>query len=392
MKIAIVYFGHFESADDMSAAARRIRDIGRGLVAQGHEVAILLPRRRADEAPFEMDGIRVRYLGKAGGGWLLGRLRYWPALLRLAREEGLDWVIYYYLRGDAVPVSRRLARMGTKTAAVFADKHSANYGWRDVTRWPLWLYIKLGEDLLPRAGHLNVCISRRLAAHCEAQAPGVPRMLLPVLVDSDRFVPSAAAAERAGRSFGIPDDAVVVSYLGGLWRHHGVGTLIRAFAAIADRHPQARLLVAGRPGPGETHDDVAALVARHGLEDRAIAPGWVDTQAVIDLSARTDIFALPQLDTEATNTGLPTKIAEYAQMGRAIVATDTSDIAVYFRDGSDALIVPPGDVDALADALDRLLGDPSLRAALGAAAREVAASHFDYREAGRALAGRLAAP
>jgi glycosyltransferase involved in cell wall biosynthesis len=79
-------------------------------------------------------------------------------------------------------------------------------------------------------------------------------------------------------------------------------------------------------------------------------------------------------------------LIEAAACGRAIVTTDTPGCRDLVRDGVEGLLVPPGDVQALAAALRRLATDVALRQRLGAAARARAVSEFTHERAAAAAA------
>jgi glycosyltransferase involved in cell wall biosynthesis len=67
--------------------------------------------------------------------------------------------------------------------------------------------------------------------------------------------------------------------------------------------------------------------------------------------------------------------------GRPVVASAVGGLLDLVVDGETGLLVPPGDVEALRAALERLLADPALRGRLGAAARERAREHFSWERA-----------
>jgi glycosyltransferase involved in cell wall biosynthesis len=77
--------------------------------------------------------------------------------------------------------------------------------------------------------------------------------------------------------------------------------------------------------------------------------------------------------------GSPTKLFEYMAMGRGIVASNLDQIGEVLRHGETAWLVPPADVDALAAGMERLVRDPALRGALGAAARREAIAHHTWQ-------------
>lgn len=391
MRITLVYLGHFLNPNGMSAASRRTRDIGRGLAANGHNVTIAVPRRSPDDTDTTVDGMSVVYLGGGKERWLTRRLQYWAALEDHVKRTHTDWVLLYYVRGDAVFAARRLKAIGCNVATIFSDKHSVNYGLKDLKRWPLWAFIKSGEAWLPKVSDLNICISRLLDADCKAYAPNVPSFILPVIVDSDHFDTSPNRALQAEQRWSIARTDITVGYLGGFWKHHGVRDLIDAFAQIAPKYPAARLFLAGKLVSAETHDDILALTAAHTLEDQVIVSDWMETEDVINAYSRLDILVLPQHDAAGIQAGMPTKVAEYAQMGKAIIATRTSDISDYFEDQTHALLVPPSDATVLAQALEKLIQDQSLRQTLGKNAAEMAAANFDSTAACRPLSDMLEA-
>ena len=77
-------------------------------------------------------------------------------------------------------------------------------------------------------------------------------------------------------------------------------------------------------------------------------------------------------------------------MGRPIVASDLEQIGQTLEHGRTAWLVPPGDVEALADAMARLASDAAARRALGAAARQQAVARHTWREHTRRIVDRIA--
>jgi glycosyltransferase involved in cell wall biosynthesis len=78
--------------------------------------------------------------------------------------------------------------------------------------------------------------------------------------------------------------------------------------------------------------------------------------------------------------GSPTKLYEYMASGRPIVASRLGQMGEVLTDGESALLVPPDDADALAEAIVRLIDDGCLRARLGQAARAAAEAHHTWRQ------------
>jgi len=162
-------------------------------------------------------------------------------------------------------------------------------------------------------------------------------------------------------------EAVHILFLGRVGERKGVPQLIDALHDMQD-HPGWRATIAG-------DGDVEVLVSKStalGLGDRVAFPGWVGPAAVASLIASADILVLPSF---AEN--LPVSVIEGMAAGLAVVATPVGAVEDIIRDGETGLLVPPGDVPALTEALMRLVNDPELRARLGSAAQ---AMHREYLE------------
>jgi len=162
-------------------------------------------------------------------------------------------------------------------------------------------------------------------------------------------------------------DTVHILFLGRIGERKGVPQLIDALNGMQD-HPGWRATIAG---DGDVEASESKSIAL-GLGDRVAFPGWVGPAVVASLIASADILVLPSF---AEN--LPVSVIEGMAAGLAVVATPVGAVEDIIREGETGLLVPPGDVPALTDALIRLVNDPELRARLGSAAR---AMHREYLE------------
>ena len=117
------------------------------------------------------------------------------------------------------------------------------------------------------------------------------------------------------------------------------------------------------------------------VAERVNFTGWLDEPRVRALCADADILVLP-----SHAEGLAMAVLEGLSYGLAVVTTPVGAHPEVIEPGISGLFVPPGDVDALAAALQRLIDDKDLRRRLGMAARLRFLEKFDVR----AYAGRLA--
>ncbi len=182
--------------------------------------------------------------------------------------------------------------------------------------------------------------------------------------------PTDEARRRAREDLGLPLDAPLVLYPGDLELGDGAARIVDAFAAMGDR--DARLVMACRPKTADAERAEVELRERaraHGITDRVT---WIgETPRIHDLIAAADVVALPSTDLYA-KMDLPLVLLEAMWLARPVVVASGAP-AAELADGGGALAVEPG---ALAETLDRLLGDDAARDALGRAARKVANDRF----------------
>jgi D-inositol-3-phosphate glycosyltransferase len=188
---------------------------------------------------------------------------------------------------------------------------------------------------------------------------------------------------------GLPPDAVALLCVGTFEPRKAQGALVVAFARLAERHPQAVLLLVGDQNVPYAVG-VREVVRRVGLGDRIrLAPVVPDTYAWY---AMADAFVIAS-DIES----LPRSALEVMAFGVPVVASSVFGLPELISDGMNGILFPPRDVGALTRALDRLLSlSPAERAAIGAAGEAtVRRSHDSSSYAAayeRLLTGLIADP
>ncbi|MFI2210665.1 glycosyltransferase family 4 protein [Streptomyces sp. NPDC020141] len=183
--------------------------------------------------------------------------------------------------------------------------------------------------------------------------------------DAELFSPDPAVPEIPGRIVTTSSADVPLK---------GLVHLVEALARLRADHPHAHLVVVGkRAEDGPVH----RLIERHGLQDAIEFVKGISDAELVDLVRGAQIACVPSL-----YEGFSLPAAEAMATGTPLVATTGGAIPeVSGPDGESCLAVPPGDADALAAALGRLLGDPELRARLGAAGRARVLERFTWAKA-----------
>ena len=199
-------------------------------------------------------------------------------------------------------------------------------------------------------------------------------MVLPNAIDIDAIRANAAAAQPPVVPGGVPY-IVSVARLDELQKDHR--TLLRAYAQLVARHAVAEHLVL--VGDGAYRDELRQLADTLGIGARVHLTGQMNNPHPVMAGATIQVLS-------SKNEGMPMVLIEALALGKAIVSTDCPtgprDI---LDDGRAGMLVPIGDVDALADAMARLLTDDALRADFAARAQARAAS-FGIDESNRRLA------
>jgi glycosyltransferase involved in cell wall biosynthesis len=164
---------------------------------------------------------------------------------------------------------------------------------------------------------------------------------------------------------GVP----IVGTVARLHRQKGVVNLLRAAPKILSAVPEAKIVVVGDGPQGAS---LRREARRRGLENRFLFLG--ERKEAASILAMFDVFVSPSLWE-----GLPFVLVEAAALGKPIIATAVDGVPEVLEDGKTALLVRPGDPDALADAAIRLLRNKDEARRLGEMARALVPPRFPLR-------------
>jgi glycosyltransferase involved in cell wall biosynthesis len=160
-------------------------------------------------------------------------------------------------------------------------------------------------------------------------------------------------------TFWLPTNAPVVLSIGALVPHKGHRHLVQAAVEVARNVSDVRFVILGE---GELRAELTRQIRDLGLEKRVVLAGF--RPDVLSLLKTCDLFVMPSI-TE----GLGTSLLDALACERPVVASDVGGIPEVIVDGETGLLVPPRDVDRLAESIVRLLEDRALAARLASAGR-----------------------
>lgn len=292
----------------------------------------------------------VRLFGRAGAKLLV--------CLWVARRERPGWVIGF----NFVPhgFNARLVGALTRTKSLYhmigGEREWLGGGWQSDNR----LLSRLPRPV-PALERILLALIRGCTCVATMGDGGRETLLgrglaadrvrvLPPSVEIGRFEPGAA------EPLGEYDVVNVASLIA----RKRTRDLVSAVGRLRERHPGIRVAVVGE---GPLLDELRAQAAALGVGERIDFLGFDDRVDRLLVNAR--VFALT-----SEFEGLPVAMLEAMAAGVPPVVTAVGEIPGFVHDGETGFVVPVGDVEALAAALDRLLSDESLRATMSAAAAE----------------------
>lgn len=208
--------------------------------------------------------------------------------------------------------------------------------------WKNRLYEWLQRRSLARMDAV-VAVSRRLGR--ELREAGVDGRRLHVVRNAWRSRGSILPRAPARQKLGLPEDAFVVGWVGRLSHEKGPDVLVRAAEKDVDS------AIYSIVGPGPERGDLTELTENLGVGDRIRFHGLVKDAAKVYRAF--DVFAL-----SSRTEGTPVSLFEAMEAGVPVVATDVGGVPDVVRHEREALLVPPEDPEALADAVSRVRRNP----------------------------------
>ncbi len=237
--------------------------------------------------------------------------------------------------------------------------------------WKPWYYL-LFERMLNVVTDMRICVSQDIL-EIRNRREGTPLSKLvriPNAVETVKFRNPTRNRASVMAEFGWdPLDPLVVS-VGRLEAEKNYPALVEAVGRARLSFPRMRCLLVGG---GTRHDELLAMVSCLGLGEHIRLAG--SRSDIPDLLGAADVFVLASL-----KEGLPVSLLEAMAAGKAVVVTSVGGMAEVISDGENGLVVPPGNVEELASAIGRLLGNKDLRMMFGKAVRDKAEREFGIQQ------------
>jgi glycosyltransferase involved in cell wall biosynthesis len=314
-----------------------------GLIARGlRPILVFSADIPADlREKYQANGIEVESLSYAKGV-----LHFYRKLGQLIRKYSVFAIhIAFFNYFSLIPWMARLR--GVKYI-VYHERNPGVLRANSVKLWVLRIRTRIATHPISRVIAISEFIKQQLIT------VGVPTEKIYLVyngIDTQRFSPDPSMRSRLVHDFSIRSDELIVSTLTYLNPHKNVDVLLEACAKLANRDVPVRLFVIG---DGQMRRELEALGNKLGITDRIQWLGHiVDPVPILQAS---DVFVMASV-----GEGFGLAIAEAMACGAAAIATQSGALTEIAEHGRAALLLPPRDATALADAIQHLAVDEEFR-------------------------------
>ena len=392
MRIAII--SHAYPTFDGGNAGEFVHGLASALVSLGHEVYAIIPWDPSMEDRRLMDGVHLEpysahdsvSYGRASNAYIRNpRLTVAFSLFRgliklrqVVREQKIDIIHAHW----AIPMGfvAGLAKAMTGVPLVIT-MHG-----RDVYIKPehgyivpaLW-YVKPFLRFAFHQANRLVAVSQDCYHH--AQLAGASSEKMQIIYNGtnlSRFFASEERTAEIRQRYGISPNAKLVLSVRALLFRKGLDVLVRAMPHVLEVEPLAMLLLVGE---GPERENLIELRDKLGLQDKVILAGHIPNADLPPYENACDLFVIPS---RQESFGIAT--IEAMACGKPVIGTEVGGLAEIIDDCQTGLLVEPDNAKRLAEAILRVLKDPTLATRLGDNARRKVEADFDWLNVARRTA------
>ena len=340
-----------------------------GLHARGHDVTLitgpalgpegeLITRaRRGGYRVIEMDEMRRE----------ISAVRDYRAYRRLVALLGELRPEIMHSHSSKAGILARKAAAAVGGMKIVHTVHGLPYH-RYLSRWRNWLYIALEKCAALRSDAI-ISVADAMTRQALAAGVGRPEQYTTIYsgMEVEPYLDRPSRADAFRDSLGLTGDAILVVQVSRLAELKGHEYILDAAGRITD--PRVHFCLVG---DGHWRERIASEINRRGLDDRFTFTGLLPPDQIPAVMAASDIVVHCSL-----REGLARTLPQAMLAGRPVVSFDIDGASEVVND-STGILLPPGDVDGLTSAIEKLSNFPDFRTVLGAAGREKCRNMFSH--------------
>ncbi len=314
------------------------KQIAKSLAKKGHSVSVITSSDKGFPRQQATDGFLV-YRAFLPNIKYLGTLVFWISSAWLIKKINPE-IVYVEMIGMGMPCV--LAKNLCKIPYVVQCQGSDVY-------LP-WKGKKIISNIVLRSAGAVVVLTQDMKDTLRATFKGNVAVI-PNGIDGENF--GRAIIKDMRQELAIGSGEKIIIFVGGLKPIKGVRYLIEAFAMVAQKMPNARLLLVG---DGPERQNLEAMVIKEGLKEKVHFVGKIENDAIVTYMMTGDIFVLPSL-----SEGFGIVNLESMACGLPIIATNVGGIPEIVTDGENGFLVSPKNPAQIAEKILLLFTDDKLR-------------------------------
>jgi glycosyltransferase involved in cell wall biosynthesis len=359
------------------AATNRVHTYAKGLLANGKEVHVICLR---NDYLYDADGVTggINYYRPFGQSvrskYFL--IRNWKKVMKFVKAFILVRRINRRSKIQAVVVYTGLPLIFLFSWFVAAATRSSLI--QEISEHPLRYYqegkikILIGKLFMWLQTNLNdgiFCISHFLMdLYRERGFPPERLLLVPSTVDPGRFV------SLNGKPLLFP----YIGYFGMLtFSRDRLDMLIEAFAVIAAKYPEYKLVLGG-PEYGSELEQIKGLASKLDITERMIILKYMPREEIIKYIVNSEILVMVRANDMKAHASFPSKLTEYLATSKPVISVNVGEISMFLTDGVNAYLVEPGNSNQLAEKIDFVLSDYKSALVTAGKGRQLAETIFSY--------------
>jgi glycosyltransferase involved in cell wall biosynthesis len=368
MRFLVVSHGYPPTISGVTVFAQKL---ARAMVRKGHAVTVVTASDRGQPYEDEDQGVRlIRVRSLSNPFWKEGPVPhiafreleaivhdFQPDLLHTHESAGLALHLLRLGRTAGLPViatCHYVPRFVTHYLGGAMPALVESLVWA----YSIWLFNQFDRVVFDSLAHRSLFVQRGLE---------VPTAIISCGLDTERYHPPDGTIEAVEQRYRLPPRPRLL-FASRLARDKEIDVLIRAMAVICAER-EAHLLLVGR---GDDRPRLEALAASLGLTRWVHFLGFVPEEDMPAIYRAADLFAIA-----STCEVLSIPTLQALATGLPVVAVDALALPELVYDGVNGFLVPPGNPEALAQAVLRILNDPDLAARMGRASLSIAEPHAE---------------
>ncbi len=386
--MSIVIFGDLFSFPEGSAATNRVYTYAKGFIENGIDVHVICFSNDYIEAS---DGVvdGIFYYNPFGQS-----IRHKYLIVR-RWQKFLKYIKTIYL-------IKRLNKKSRITALnVWTNRFTTNlFAWllvklnkikliSECSEHPLRFY--QGGKFRQNQGRLKIylesllfdgifCISRYLCDFYKNIGTANSKLfLVPSTVDPGRFIKTGIK----------PFPFRYVGYFGSLtFDRDNIDLLINAFAIVSSDHPEIHLVLGGFCS-FKVRKELESMINRLNLNSKTHILSYLSRNEIQKYVVHTDLLVMVRSNDLRSQASYPSKLTEFLATSNPVITVNVGEISDFLDDGINAFIVPPGDIDSLAEKLIYVLNNFEVAKQVGVKGKELTESVFNYNFQAKRMIGYI---